>query len=139
MKKGVLLNSDISSVISQLGHTDQIVIADAGLPIPETTTRIDLALTHNVPGFLQVLDVVTAEMQVEAAILAQEIIEKNTLLHDALLKQLAQLEQHQGNTISLHYVSHEDFKKQSGRSRAIIRTGECSPYANVILCAGVTF
>ncbi|MGM3189682.1 D-ribose pyranase [Dickeya dadantii subsp. dieffenbachiae] len=139
MKKGALLNSDISSVISRLGHTDQIVIADAGLPIPETTTRIDLALTHNVPGFLQVLNVVTAEMQVEAAILAQEIIEKNTQLHDALLKQLAQLEQHQGNTISLHYVSHEDFKKQSVQSRAIIRTGECSPYANVILCAGVTF
>lgn len=139
MKKGALLNSDISSVISRLGHTDQIVIADAGLPIPETTTRIDLALTHNVPGFLQVLNVVTAEMQVEAAILAQEIIEKNTQLHDALLKQLAQLEQHQGNTISLHYVSHDDFKKQSGQSRAIIRTGECSPYANVILCAGVTF
>ncbi|QOL16509.1 D-ribose pyranase [Dickeya dianthicola] len=139
MKKGALLNSDISSVISRLGHTDQIVIADAGLPIPETTTRIDLALTHNVPGFLQVLNVVTAEMQVEAAILAQEIIEKNTPLHDALLKQLAQLEQHQGNTISLHYVSHEYFKKQSGQSRAIIRSGECSPYANVILCAGVTF
>ncbi|GAB7206262.1 D-ribose pyranase [Dickeya oryzae] len=139
MKKGVLLHSDISSVISQLGHTDQIVIADAGLPIPATTARIDLALTHNVPGFLQVLDVVTAEMQVEAAILAQEIIEKNTTLHEALLKQLAQLEQHQGNTISLHYVSHEEFKKQSGHSRAIIRTGECSPYANVILCAGVTF
>lgn len=139
MKKGVLLHSDISSVISQLGHTDQIVIADAGLPIPATTARIDLALTHNVPGFLQVLDVVTAEMQVEAAILAQEIIEKNTTLHEALLKQLAQLEQHQGNTISLHYVSHEEFKKQSSQSRAIIRTGECSPYANVILCAGVTF
>ncbi|MEI7376487.1 D-ribose pyranase [Dickeya chrysanthemi] len=139
MKKGVLLHSDISSVISQLGHTDQIIIADAGLPIPATTARIDLALTHNVPGFLQVLDVVTAEMQVEAAILAQEIIEKNTTLHEALLKQLAQLEQHQGNTISLHYVSHEEFKKQSGHSRAIIRTGECSPYANVILCAGVTF
>ncbi|MGM3175979.1 D-ribose pyranase [Dickeya lacustris] len=139
MKKGALLNSDVSSVISRLGHTDQLVIADAGLPIPDTTARIDLALTHNVPGFLQVLSVVTAEMQVEAAILAQEIIEKNPQLHDALLKQLAQLEQHQGNTISLHYVSHEEFKQQSGKSRAIIRTGECSPYANVILCAGVTF
>ncbi|RLM22482.1 D-ribose pyranase [Brenneria alni] len=139
MKKAVLLNSEISCVISRLGHTDQIVICDAGLPIADTTTRVDLALTHNVPAFLQVVDVVTSEMQVEAAILAQEMVEKNPILHGALLDQLKQLELQQGNSIELHYVSHEDFKIQSGKSRAIIRSGECSPYANVILCAGVTF
>ncbi|MEE3651724.1 MULTISPECIES: D-ribose pyranase [unclassified Brenneria] len=139
MKKAVLLNSEVSAVISRLGHTDQVVICDAGLPIPDTTTRIDLALTHNVPGFLQVVDAVISEMQVEAAILAEEIVEKNPTLHDALLDQLKQLERHQGNSIELHYVSHEVFKTQSGKSRAIIRSGECSPYANVILCAGVTF
>ncbi|PWC09323.1 D-ribose pyranase [Brenneria roseae subsp. americana] len=139
MKKAVLLNSEVSSVISRLGHTDRLVIGDAGLPIPDTTTRIDLALTHNVPTFLQVVNAVISEMQVEAAILAEEIIENNPKLHDALLDQLKQLERHQGNSIALHYVSHEDFKIQSGKSRAIIRSGECSPYANVIFCAGVTF
>ncbi|MCL2893860.1 MULTISPECIES: D-ribose pyranase [Brenneria] len=139
MKKAVLLHSEVSALISRLGHTDRLVIGDAGLPIPDTTTRIDLALTHNVPTFLQVVAAVTSEMQVEAAILAQEIIEKNPQLHKALLDQLKQLELHQGNSIEVHYVSHEDFKIQSGKSRAVIRSGECSPYANVILCAGVTF
>ncbi|ANI30673.1 D-ribose pyranase [Yersinia entomophaga] len=139
MKKGVLLNSDISAVISRLGHTDQIVIADAGLPIPASTTRIDLALTQGVPGFLQVLSVVTQEMQVESAILAEEIAKNNPQLHEALLTQLKQLEQHQGNSIALHYVSHEAFKEQTKHSHAVIRSGECSPFANVILCAGVTF
>jgi D-ribose pyranase len=71
MKKGVLLNADISALISRLGHTDQVVIADAGLPIPAATLRIDLALTQGVPTFLQIVDVVTSEMQVEKAILAQ--------------------------------------------------------------------
>ncbi|MCW6636931.1 D-ribose pyranase [Yersinia ruckeri] len=139
MKKGVLLNSDISAVISRLGHTDQIVIADAGLPIPDSTSRIDLALTQGVPGFLQVLSVVTQEMQVESAILAEEMVNKNPQLHEALLTQLKQLEQHQGNSIALHYVSHEAFKEQTKHSHAVIRSGECSPFANVILCAGVTF
>lgn len=41
MKKGVLLNADVSAVVSRLGHTDQIVICDAGLPIPAVTQRID--------------------------------------------------------------------------------------------------
>lgn len=139
MKKGELLNADVSSVIARLGHTDSIAIADAGLPIPAGVARIDLALTRNVPGFLQVVEAITTEMQVEAAILAREIIERNPQLHDALLKHLHQLEQHQGNTITLHYVSHDEFKQQSGGCRAIVRSGECSPYANVILRAGVTF
>ena len=33
MKKGKLLNSEISSVISQMGHTDSLTIGDCGLPI----------------------------------------------------------------------------------------------------------
>jgi D-ribose pyranose/furanose isomerase RbsD len=73
MKKGTVLNSDISSVISRLGHTDTLVVCDAGLPIPRSTARIDMALTQGVPTFMQVLGVVTQEMQVEAAILAAEI------------------------------------------------------------------
>ncbi|WP_145484355.1 D-ribose pyranase [Yersinia aldovae] len=142
MKKGALLNSDISAVISRLGHTDQVVIGDAGLPIPATTTRIDLALTQGVPGFLQVLEVVTQEMQVESAVLAEEIVKNNPQLHEALLAQLSQLSQlgqHQGNHITVRYISHEAFKEQTKQSRAVIRSGECSPFANVILCSGVTF
>ena len=37
MKKGTVLNSDISSMISRLGHTDTLVVCDAGLPIPKST------------------------------------------------------------------------------------------------------
>ncbi|WP_421671393.1 D-ribose pyranase [Rahnella sp. EDr1-12] len=139
MKKSPLLNAEISTVIARLGHTDHLVIGDAGLPVPAACQRIDLALTQGVPTFLQVLEVVTHEMQVERAILAEEILTKNPQLHEALLARLTQLEQHQGNTIALDYVSHEAFKAQTEKSRAVIRSGECSPYANVILCAGVTF
>lgn len=139
MKKGTVLNAEISSVISRLGHTDTLVVGDAGLPVPQQTTRIDMALTHGVPSFMQVLEVVTAEMQVEAAILASEIKQHNPQLHETVLKSLEQLQQHQGNTIDVRYISHEQFKKQTADSQAVIRSGECSPYANIILCAGVTF
>ncbi|MGY6031807.1 D-ribose pyranase [Phytobacter sp. AG2a] len=139
MKKGPVLNSEISAVISRLGHTDTLVVCDAGLPVPQSTQRIDMALTQGVPGFMQVLEVVTAEMQVEAAIIASEIEEQNPQLHETLLKHIEQLQQHQGNTINVRYVTHEQFKKQTADSQAVIRSGECSPYANIILCAGVTF
>jgi len=139
MKKGTVLNADISRVISRLGHTDTVVVCDAGLPIPKTTERVDLALTQGVPTFMQVVDVVTTEMQVEAAILAEEIKNHNQQLHETLLTHLELLQQYQGNTIEIRYTSHEQFKKQTADSQAVIRSGECSPYANIILCAGVTF
>ncbi len=139
MKKGTVLNADISSVISRLGHTDMLTIADAGLPIPHGPQRIDLALTKGIPSFIQVLETVTAEMQVEEAVLAAEIKQYNPALHETLLELIRQLQQHQGNTIALRYVTHEQFKQDTANSRAVIRSGECSPYANIILCAGVTF
>ncbi|CAE1151700.1 D-ribose pyranase [Serratia sp. Tan611] len=139
MKKGVLLNADISAAVSRLGHTDQLTLCDAGLPIPAGVERIDVALMAGVPTFLQLFTAVTQEMQVESAMLAEELVTQNPSLHSALLAQLTQLGQQQGNTISVRYISHGDFKAQIGHSRAVIRSGECSPYANIILCAGVTF
>jgi len=139
MKKAKLLNAEVSQVIASLGHTDSLAIADAGLPIPATSRRIDLALTQGVPSFLQVFSVVTDEMQEERAVLAEEIKRQNPVLHETLIGQLKQLEQQQGNTITLEYVSHQAFKQQTQTTRAVIRSGECSPYANIILFAGVTF
>ena len=73
MKKNGILNSDISRVLSYMGHTDQIAVGDCGLPIPEETERIDLALKFGVPGFMEVLCEVKKEMKIEKIILAEEI------------------------------------------------------------------
>lgn len=139
MKKGVLLNSPISSVISRLGHTDKITIADAGLPIPSSVERIDLALTQGIPDFMSVLQTVTHEMQIEAVMLAEEIKTINPSLFNEIIAYLHLLEQEQKKPIQIMYVSHEAFKKQLTENKAVIRTGECTPYANIVLFSGVTF
>ncbi|MDW6005469.1 D-ribose pyranase [Vibrio mangrovi] len=139
MKKNQLLNSELSYLVATLGHTDEITVCDAGLPIPETTQRIDLALTHGVPGFIETTRTLLAEMQIEGVIIAEEFREVSPILHAALLDLLESEEQQSGKTVSRTYVSHEEFKVRSGESRAIVRTGECTPYANVIFQAGVVF
>jgi D-ribose pyranase len=131
MKKIGILNSEISRVISELGHTDQIVICDAGLPIPEGVKRIDLALTPGLPSFFSVLETVLTEMQVERAYYAEE-------LRQASPNTLARLEEALSGS-ERKSVSHEAFKQMTRQAKAIIRTGECTPYANVILEAGVIF
>ena len=39
MKKSKVINSDISRVIAQMGHFDQLSIGDAGMPVPMTTGK----------------------------------------------------------------------------------------------------
>jgi D-ribose pyranase len=107
------------------------VIADAGLPIPVETRRIDLALTQGVPGAIQTLKVVLEEMKVEKAILAEEVKHRNPTFLAEVQKLLP--------GVPLEFVSHSELKSQTAQARAVVRTGEFSPYANVILVSGVVF
>jgi D-ribose pyranase len=134
MKKTPLLNVALSRLIASLGHGDLVVIGDAGLPVPPGVEFIDLALTHGVPDFVSTLKVVLSEMQVESHVLAQEIFEKKpsalaTLDHLNIEGVLGRRE----------LLSHEQFKILSQQARAVVRTGECQPYCNIVLVAGVTF
>ena len=131
MKKTTLLNQPISAIIAGLGHRDTIVIADAGLPIPEGPVRIDLALTQNVPSFLETLKVVLTQMQVEKANIAEEMLQVSADLQPAIAKRLGGL--------PIEMVSHERFKELTRSAKAVIRTGQFTPYANIILVAGVVF
>ncbi|MCP3888291.1 MAG: D-ribose pyranase [Desulfobulbaceae bacterium] len=139
MKKGKLLNGPISRVIAMLGHGDSICIGDAGLPIPPGVERIDLAVTQGMPPFLKTVEAIVAELCVEKAIVATEFTKGISGLHNKLLQQFSDLGLAQGCDITIEDCSHEQFKKLTKDCRAIVRTGECTPYANVILFAGVTF
>lgn len=139
MKKTLNLNAQLSHSIATLGHTDSLTVCDAGLPIPNAIERIDLALTAGVPSFLQTFDVVVSELFVERVLLAEEIKQKNPQVLAALLERLTELEQAQQNKIQIDYVNHEIFKEQTHYSKAVVRSGECSPYANIILYSGVPF
>lgn len=88
---------------------------------------------------MSVFKVITQEMQVEAALMAEDIQTHNSELHDAIVAHLKALELQQGNVIQIQYVTHASFKLQTQNSRAVIRTGECTPFANVMLFSGVTF
>jgi D-ribose pyranase len=131
MKRTTLLHAELSEIIARLGHGDLLVIGDAGLPIPDGPRRIDLAVSANVPRFEDVLAAVLAEMQVEGAVIADELAPANPAVHAELRRQL-------GDT-PVATLSHEQFKAATRGARAIVRTGEFSAYANVILRSGVVF
>ncbi len=131
MKKGRILHPQLSQVVASMGHTDGLVIADCGLPIPEGVERVDLALAQQIPTFLQVLDSVLSELEVEQIVLAEEMRTYNPEMLQAIELRLS--------GIPVQWVSHEIFKTMTASSKAVVRSGECSPYANVILKSGVIF
>jgi len=131
MKKGKLLNSDVIRVLARMGHTDQITIADAGLPIADHVERIDLALMKGVPSFLETVKLLKSDMVIERVILASEIKAMNPHVHEALVEIFKGIE--------IMYVTHEAFKVLTHDSKAVVRTGECTPYANIIFQSGVDF
>lgn len=139
MKKSTLINADLTYLAATLGHTDEITICDAGLPIPDQVKRIDLALTEGVPRFIDTVRVMLSEVQIEGVIIAEEFATVSPEHHRELVEELKLEEQRCGKSISISYVSHEVFKAQTVNSRAIVRTGEFTPYANVIFQAGVVF
>lgn len=133
MKRHGILNSDISRVLSYMGHTDCICIGDCGLPIPDETERIDLAVKFGVPTFMDVLKAVGDDMKIEKIVLAEEIKENNP-------KVLAEINEYfAGQEIEVEFVSHVGLKEMTKECKAVIRTGETTPYANIILQSGCIF
>ncbi len=126
MYKSVVLNSEISKVLSTLGHGDAIVIADCGLPIPDGVKRIDIALKAGTPSFEETYNLLTDSMYVERQVFADEV-------SDAGVKQVL------SNGIPSKQVSHETLKAMCADAKAVIRTGETTPFANVILYSNVFF
>ena len=128
MKKIGIMNAPISSVIAKLEHSDRITVGDAGLPVPATTQCIDITLKPGTPGFLETLEVILVEMFVEKAYVSEDIIEKSPHIYAGIQNLLGD--------VPIDLLPHDEFKKLTGSTKAIIRTAEFTPFANVILVAG---
>lgn len=131
MKKKGILNAQLSGYTAALGHMDTFMIGDAGMPVPKGVPIIDLALCGGVPTFIQTMDAVLEEAEVEFYTLAEEIVEKNPTL-------LAYIKEKLPN-VGSEMIPHTELKKMSANVKFAIRTGEFTPYPNIILRAGVAF
>ncbi|KRL55258.1 d-ribose pyranase [Paucilactobacillus oligofermentans DSM 15707 = LMG 22743] len=131
MKKTTVINSDLSRVISQMGHFDTLAVGDAGMPVPATTEKIDLAVTRDLPSFIDVVSNIITELEVQEIILANEIRTNNPQQLTAIQNLFPE--------IKISFIPHEQMKHDLVDAKAFVRTGEMSPFSNIILVSGVTF
>lgn len=132
MQKVGILNSSIAKVLADLGHTDTIVIGDCGLPVPAGVPKIDLALKLGTPSFMDVVKEVAKYMKIEKVEIAAEMQDKNTTVYEAMKELFSKQEW-------IVDENHEAFKAATKNAKAVIRTGEITPFANVILHSNVIF
>jgi len=131
MKKRGFLSAPVAELIALMGHTDRLVVCDAGFPVPPGVRRIDLAITRNLPSLPDVLRVLLDDLAVEHFILAEELREAQAQRYAQIVELLPQ--------IPHDLIPHADFKRAAQDVRAVIRTGDFVPYSNIMLVAGVVF
>lgn len=131
MKKNGILNKELCNLIGSLGHLDTIIISDAGLPIPKDVQRIDLALIPNLPTLVEVLEAILKELIVEKVIMAEESLKVSPKIN----KDVSRLV---GN-IPFEMIPHKELLIKSEKCKAIVRTGEFTPYANTLLICGCAY
>ena len=124
-----LLNSELAYILRNLGHTDMIVISDMGFPMPELQYNLDLAVKPGVPTVPDVLDAISTDFSWDRIIIAAEA---NTAVPERVevLRQMcprARIEPCE---------SHVAFKHIAALCKAGVRTGDPTPFGNVILVCG---
>ena len=129
MKRGTVLNEGINTAIASIGHLDTLGIVDAGYPIPLGVTRVDLALREGMPAFMDVLNTILEDFIVESFIIARETVETSPQRVGEIREALPGCPE--------EAVPHVEFKQHMLQAKAVIRSGEFTPYSNVILVSGV--
>lgn len=122
LKRGIL-NAQLAELLASLGHTDTFIVADCGLPVPTEVPVVDLAVVFGLPRFAPVLEAILAELEVEAFTIA-----------DQTPKEIRSL-----LSVPASEVSHEELKEMIPQAAFVVRTGETTPFANVVVHCGVPF
>jgi D-ribose pyranase len=128
MKRGGILHPGINHLLASTGHTDYFTICDRGFPIPSGQDRIDLALTDNLPRVLDVLRLIDADFMIDRIIVAEEAIRFSPDYVSALRAIRPGLR--------VEAVPHLELKHLCAQGRATIRTGDTTPYANILVVSG---
>ena len=122
-----ILNREIAAEMSKLGHTDKMLIADAGLAIPNSIKVIDISLDINIPNVIETLNVILKHFSVEAVITSKAT-------SDVSPTQEQKFRRCFDNNITWEIVEHPYFRDELTKQvKFAIRTGDFTANSNIIL------
>ena len=128
MRRDGIVNARLASALAGLRHTDLFAISDSGFPTVAGDV-VDLAVVYGLPEFAPVL----------AAVLAEVVIDNATMATETEVNNPAQAQRLRSHLGDVAQVSHAELKALAAGTKFVVRTGVATPYANVVLQAGVAF
>lgn len=128
MKNQGILNPELSRIVASCGHTDYIVLADKGYPIPKEIERINLGFMDDHPTILDLLRALSMEMHIERIILTKELMEVSPGRYEELQRMYP--------SCQIEWVSHAEFKELTSCANAAVKTADTCPYSNLIVVSG---
>lgn len=130
MKRNGILNAELSGALATLGHTDLLMVVDAGFPIPRSAHRVDLAIAENLPDLRTVLELISSELIVEGVVRADDVTTNNPRLDEWITARFGDAE----FTTRTHADMLGELAQQA---KVIVRTGAFEPWGNIGLFCGV--
>jgi D-ribose pyranase len=121
-----ILNPDLLHLIARIRHTNTLVIADWAFPFWLEIETVDISLTKGIPTVLDVLDLLTPVFKVGRIWQADEFVASNS-------RETVEKFSRSFGKIPLTREAHVDFKKRVPHAIGLIRTGDPTPYGNIIL------
>src|SRR4051812_48552409 len=121
-----ILNPQLLSLLARVRHTNTLVIADRGFPFWPQIETVDISLIDDVPTVDQVLEALLPVFVVGQVFAAAEFGQHNSP------EKVSALRKRLGN-IPLQFEPHIEFKRRVPHTIGLIRTGDSTPYANLIL------
>ncbi len=129
MKEVGIVNRELARVLSEQGHGDLLMVVDAGFAIPKGADVVDISLSENCPMVIDTLQELKKFFSVEKLIFAND----TQSVSPSLFNHIRQLF---GEEMPVEMVTHPQIKEMSHKVKAVIRTGDFTAYANVILVSG---
>ena len=124
-----ILNPALNSLLSRIRHTNTLVISDRGFPYWPGLETVDISLVDDIPKVVDVLNAIRKNFVVAQAFMAEEFLSANqTATQKAFGSAL--------HGVPIVYEPHVVFKKRVPQAIGLIRTGDTTQYANLILESG---
>ncbi len=121
-----IINPHVLDLLAKIRHTNTLVIADAAFPYWPQIETVDISLTRGIPTVLDLLDLLTPVFQIGHIWQAEEFLSHNS---PEVIARFAR----SFGSIPLTREAHLEFKKRVPHAIGLIRSGDATPYGNIIV------
>lgn len=131
-----LLSPELLKILSEMGHGDEIVIADANFPAASMAKRLIVIPGISISRMLDaVLTVLPLDQYDPNNFILMEVCKGDTVV-PKIWEEYKAILKHYEPTANVHMMERFDYYERAKNAYAIIATGELAQYANIILKKG---